>query len=142
MTTCYTYKSTEYNWLGDIPSSWRWLYLSQACNEQCVKNTDNIESNILSLSYGHIIRKKNIDFGLSPKDYNTYQIVDYGNIIMRLTDLQNDHSSLRTGLVLEKGIITSAYVCLKTLENSAYLNYFLHCSRGVDWYTAPVCTGN
>lgn len=121
-----TYKTTDYNWLGDIPFSWRWLYLSQTCDEQGLKNVGNTESNVLSLSYGNIIRKKNIDFGLSPKDYGSYQIVDKGNIIMRLTDLQNDHKSLRTGLVKERGIITSAYVCLKPFENSAYLRYLLH----------------
>jgi type I restriction enzyme S subunit len=120
------YKETEYKWLGKIPSHWRWLYLSQTCREQDIKNTDNIVKNVLSLSYGQIIRKKNIDFGLSPKDYGTYQIVDNGNIILRFTDLQNDHKSLRTGLVHERGIITSAYTCLKPFENPAYLQYLLH----------------
>ena len=120
------YISTEYDWLGSIPVHWKWLYLSQICSEQNIKNTGNIEKNVLSLSYGQIIRKKNIDFGLSPKDYGTYQIVDNGNIIMRLTDLQNDHKSLRTGLVRERGIITSAYVCLTPFENPAYLQYLLH----------------
>ena len=121
-----TYRPTEYDWLGSIPSAWRWVYLSQSCNEQSIKNIGNAVSNVLSLSYGQIIKKKNIDFGLSPKDYGTYQIVDSGNIIMRLTDLQNDHKSLRTGLVKERGIITSAYVCLKPFENSAFLQYLLH----------------
>jgi len=121
-----SYKTTEYDWLGYIPSTWRWLYLSQSCYEQSIKNIGNVESNVLSLSYGHIVPKKNIDFGLSPKDYGTYQIVDNGNIIMRLTDLQNDHKSLRSGLVKERGIITSAYVCLKPFENPDFLQYLLH----------------
>jgi type I restriction enzyme S subunit len=120
------HKATEYEWVGSIPKHWKWLYLSQVCAEQDIKNTGNIEKNVLSLSYGQIMKKKNIDFGLAPKDYGTYQIVDNYNIILRLTDLQNDHRSLRTGLVRERGIITSAYTCLKPFENPAYLYLLLH----------------
>lgn len=39
-----------------------------------------------------------------------------GNITIRSTDLQNDKTSLRVGLVKNKGIITSAYLCLVTNE--------------------------
>jgi len=120
------YKETGLFWLEKIPSHWSWLYLSQVCHEQKIKNTDGLEDNVLSLSYGKIIRKKNKDFGLVPKEYNTYQIVNNGNIILRLTDLQNDKKSLRTGLVKETGIITSAYACLKTNNNPAYLHYLLN----------------
>ncbi|WP_374311736.1 restriction endonuclease subunit S [Dongia sp.] len=72
------------------------------------------EENLLSLSYGRIIRK-DIDAaeGLLPESFETYQIVEPGNIVMRLTDLQNDKRSLRQGLVNERGIITSAYDALE-----------------------------
>jgi len=120
------YKETNYDWLPQIPSHWKWVYLSQSCKEQKIKNNENKISQVLSLSYGNIIRKKDINSGLVPKEYSGYQIVNKGNIILRLTDLQNDHTSLRTGLVKEEGIITSAYTCLKPEENSAYLQYLLH----------------
>lgn len=81
---------------------------------------------MLSLSHGSIIRKKDINYGLVPKDYNGYQIVDEGNIILRLIDLQNDKKSLRTGLVRERGIITSAYVCLNTSQNARFIQLILH----------------
>lgn len=78
------------------------------------KNTGMKEDNLLSLSYGRIIRKS-IDAaeGLLPESFETYQIVEPGNIVMRLTDLQNDKRSLRQGLVKERGIITSAYDALE-----------------------------
>lgn len=78
------------------------------------KNTGMQEDNLLSLSYGRIIRKS-IDAaeGLLPESFETYQIVEPGNIVMRLTDLQNDKRSLRQGLVKERGIITSAYDALE-----------------------------
>lgn len=48
--------------------------------------------------------------------------------MLRLTDLQNDHTSLRVGQVKEKGIITSAYVtlrCRKSIKTDYYY-YYLH----------------
>ena len=118
-------KDSGNQWLGKIPEHWDLVYLWQICNEQRVINKENQESNVLSLSHGNIIRKKDKNFGLVPKDYNGYQIVDPGNIILRLTDLQNDQKSLRTGLVRERGIITSAYVCLKTNQNPRFIQLIL-----------------
>jgi type I restriction enzyme S subunit len=78
------------------------------------KNTGMQEDNLLWLSYGRIVNKS-IDAaeGLLPESFETYQIVEPGNIVMRLTDLQNDKRSLRQGLVKERGIITSAYDALE-----------------------------
>jgi len=120
------YKESGYEWLGKIPAHWNWHYLFQACSEQLIKNKNREDLPVLSLSYGKIIIKENINFGLTPKDYADYQIVNPGNIILRLTDLQNDHKSLRTGLVENKGIITSAYTCLKSIHNSRFIHYLLH----------------
>lgn len=74
------------------------------------KNIGMLNDNLLSLSYGRIINK-DIDTteGLLPESFETYQIVYPGDIVLRLTDLQNDKRSIRQGLVKEKGIITSAY---------------------------------
>ena len=74
------------------------------------KNDGMKEDNLLSLSYGRIVQK-DIDTaeGLLPESFDGYQIVEPGNIILRLTDLQNDKRSLRQGLVTQRGIITSAY---------------------------------
>ena len=126
MTPYPEYKATNLPWLPQVPAHWDWLMLSQLTEEQCVKNIGCQEKNVLSLSYGNIIRKKNIYSGLSPQDFATYQIVFPDNIILRLTDLQNDHRSLRTGLAKEKGIITSAYTCLKVYSNASFVHYLLH----------------
>ena len=120
------YKRPAYEWLPDIPHHWQELFIQQVSHEQKNRNTGNIERLVLSLSYGNIIRKKNVDAGLVAKDLSTYQIVDKNNIILRFTDLQNDHKSLRTGLVKERGIITSAYTCIVPTINAAYLHYVLH----------------
>ncbi len=122
-------KDSGVEWVGDIPSSWEihpvYVYFGERKN----KNYALQEQNLLSLSYGKIIRK-DIDTvgGLLPASFNTYNIVEAGDIIIRPTDLQNDKRSLRTGLVTEKGIITSAYIDLAPKENinSAYFHYLLH----------------
>ena len=81
------------------------------------KNIGMQEDNLLSLSYGRIIRKDiATSEGLLPETFETYQIVEPGNIVMRLTDLQNDSRSLRQGLVMERGIITSAYDALEVAK--------------------------
>ena len=108
--------------------------------QQKRKNIGLIENNLLSLSYGRI-KKKDIDtsFGLLPESFETYQIVEAGNIILRLTDLQNDQRSLRVGLAKERGIITSAYLCLRFLRNvhpvfAYYLLFVYDISKVFYWF--------
>jgi type I restriction enzyme, S subunit len=96
------------------PASWKLDKMHRVFRvRKGFKNADMREDNLLSLSYGNIIRK-DIDTaeGLLPESFETYQIVEPGNIVMRLTDLQNDKRSIRQGLVKERGIITSAYDAL------------------------------
>ena len=93
------------------------------------KNRFGTEDNLLSLSYGRVIRKDlNTSDGLLPESFNTYNIVEAGDIIIRPTDLQNDKRSLRTGLVKEHGIITSAYIDLFPIKkvDSRFFHYLLH----------------
>lgn len=123
------YKETKYSWLGCVPSHWDELFLSQCATEQSLSNKTVHNQNLLSLSYGTIIRKNiNTTDGLLPASFDTYQIVHNGNIILRLTDLQNDKHSLRTGLATETGIITSAYVALKCYKHikPSFLHKLLH----------------
>lgn len=93
------------------------------------KNTGLIETNLLSLSYGNIIEKdiENTE-GLVPASYETYQIVEPGDIVFRLTDLQNDKRSLRQGYSNYRGIITSAYdvVQVDLAHCDKYWFYFMY----------------
>ena len=92
------------------------------------KNIGLLEENLLSLSYGRIVRKNiKSDSGLLPVSFDGYNVIEAGDIVLRLTDLQNDKRSLRTGLAEEKGIITSAYTTIRpTKINSRWLAYTLH----------------
>ena len=124
------YKESGVKWLGEIPSHWEVVRGLGVFSENKSKNTQLENSTVLSLSYGKIIVKKDIDSGLVPEEYSSYQIVRPGCIIVRSTDLQNDKTSLRIGYVCDVGIITSAYLGLqvKGNNNDKYLYYFLH-----DW---------
>ncbi len=122
-------KPSEIPWIGEIPEDWDVKPLFVYCKENHEKNNNGKNDNVLSLSYGNIIRRDVADnFGLIPESFNSYQILKPGMLVLRLTDLQNDKKSLRVGLVKESGIITSAYVGL--LPNSEihpeYLYFLLH----------------
>jgi type I restriction enzyme, S subunit len=94
-----------------------------------IKNVGMKEKTVLSLSYGKIIVKPLEKLhGLIPDSFETYQIVNPGDIIIRSTDLQNDWTSIRVGLVRDLGIITSAYLCLSATEilDSEYGYQLLH----------------
>lgn len=123
------YKDSGVEWVDSIPSHWEVRPTFSLCEASAKKNIDGAENNVLSLSYGNIIpRNVEENFGLLPESFNTYQIIERGDVILRLTDLQNDKNSLRVGLVKQKGIITSAYLKLKAKNdmNSAFLYRLLH----------------
>ncbi|MFL4414485.1 restriction endonuclease subunit S [Citrobacter portucalensis] len=122
-------KDSGIEWLDSIPSSWEVKPTYAICSASTEKNTDGLENNVLSLSYGNIIKRKtDTNFGLLPDSFNTYQIVKDGDIILRLTDLQNDKNSLRVGLVTQRGIITPAYLKLsvKHAITPSFSYYLLH----------------
>ena len=116
-------------WIGEVSEGWGIHPLYSYFAERKNKNSMLQEQNLLSLSYGKIIRKDiNTNGGLLPANFTTYNIVQPNDIVIRPTDLQNDKKSLRTGLVTEKEIITSAYISLQPIANIyiKYFHYLLH----------------
>ena len=124
-----TMRNSDIDWIGMIPSTWETHTLYQLVTQIENKNADLSEQNLLSLSYGKIKRKDiNSNGGLLPESFNRYNIIEDGDIVLRLTDLQNDYTSLRVGRATECGIITSAYTTLRPIskDSSKYLYYLLH----------------
>ncbi|MCQ0090928.1 restriction endonuclease subunit S [Roseovarius sp. M141] len=124
-----SYKDSGVEWIGDVPSEWQVEPGRQCVYENREKNTRMKQNTVLSLSYGRVIVKDEDKLtGLVPESFETYQIVQPGDIIIRGTDLQNDMTSLRTGLAKDVGIITSAYINLrpKAQINQVFLHYLLH----------------
>lgn len=100
--------------LGEVKEGRAVLPLWSLVDRVNCKNSGMVESNLLSLSYGRIIRREIDEVGgLRPESYETYNIIEPGDTVLRMTDLQNDQRSIRTGLASERGIITSAYVTVR-----------------------------
>ena len=126
-------KDSGIPWIGMIPEHWEVRRLSQVSYEHFISNKNIHHQNLLSLSYGRIIRKDiNTTEGLLPASFDTYQVVEEENIVLRLTDLQNDQKSLRVGLVKEEGIVTSAYICLGVLNDSIIPSYLYNTLHSYD----------
>lgn len=122
-------KDSGVTWLGDVPEHWKIMPALAVYRPRQIKNIGLIEKIVLSLSYGRIVVKPPEKLkGLVPESFETYQIVDPGNIIVRTTDLQNDQTSLRIGQAKDRGIITSAYMCLeaKSLVSSEFAYQYLN----------------
>jgi type I restriction enzyme S subunit len=125
------YKDSDIEWIGAIPAGWLVKPLFAVAEERSQANKGMLEDNLLSLSYGNIVRKDINSFeGLVPESYETYQIVERGDVVFRLTDLQNDKRSLRSAKSVERGIITSAYLTVN--PKGIQSDYFSHLMRSYD----------
>ncbi len=108
------YKQSGLPWLGQVPGHWNVRPTFGAFQPNHERNHGMKEKTVLSLSYGRIIIKPPEKLhGLVPESFETYQVVNPGDIVLRTVDLQNDHTSLRVGMVRNRGIITSAYLALR-----------------------------
>lgn len=95
-------------WAGEIPEHWRVVRLKECFVEN---NRRQPCRTVLSLSYGKIIKKDLAEKkGVTPESFDSYQGVHPADVVLRLTDLQNDQKSLRVGYADMHGIITSAYL--------------------------------
>ncbi|ETR18224.1 restriction endonuclease subunit S [Acinetobacter baumannii] len=119
-----SYKDSGVEWLGEVPEHWSVKKFGYIFRDNKIKNSGLIETNVLSLSYGRI-KEKNIEDnkGLLPESFETYQIIQPNDIIFRFTDLQNDKRSLRSAISKFHGIITSAYIGVRTTANAEFYNY-------------------
>ena len=119
-------KDSGVPWLGDVPAEWEVMPLYKIVHQVKTPNEGMVEKNLLSLSYGRIVRKdmENAS-GLVPESYAGYNRIEPNDVVLRLTDLQNDQRSLRVGLSHERGIVTSAYLTIRPTEDCSpdYLAY-------------------
>lgn len=122
------YQESGIEWIGDVPRGWKILPIMAVASEVVQRNVGLVNTNLLSLSYGRIVRKDIAsNDGLLPENFEAYQVLELDDIVLRLTDLQNDKRSLRTARCADAGIITSAYLALRprSLE-SGFLAHLLH----------------
>ena len=114
-------KNSGIEWIGDIPSNWMIMPIRAIFQEVTEKNKFGTEKIALKFTYGSIVRKN--DFDADSDDYvaNTimnYTIVNPGTIIINGLNLNFDFVTQRVGLVRERGVITSAYLAFKPIDNN------------------------
>lgn len=74
-------KDSCIEWIGMIPSSWNIHPVYYYFGERKARNYDLKEQNLLSLSYGKIIRKDiNASGGLLPANFSTYNIIETAQV--------------------------------------------------------------
>ena len=121
--------------IGGFAEEMETVPFSSVAKPYFVSNKLIHHQNLLSLSYGQIVRKDiKANKGLLPASFDTYQVIDKGIIVFRFTDLQNDKKSLRVAIAKEEGIISPAYVCVKcenVLPEYLYLQLYAYDLRKV-----------
>jgi type I restriction enzyme S subunit len=123
-----SYKSTEVEWINEIPTHWDCLRGKFLFVNRKDLNRSFQESNLLSLTLQGVLNK-NMDSndGLRPMDYNTYQIFEKDDLVFKLIDLENISTS-RVGIVHERGIMSPVYIRLESSKkiNSKFSYYFFY----------------
>lgn len=122
-----TYKDSGIEWLGQIPTHWDLLrnkiFITEHDN---VVGQDAYKYTLLSLTKQGVIQR-DIESGKGkfPKEFDNYKIVESGNIIFCLFDV--DETPRTVGLSSIDGMITGAYnvFSIKGINSQFYYYYFL-----------------
>ena len=116
--------------MRNITYSDRWgkKRLGLLFQENTHKNIECIEKTAYQFYFGSIVPKQKFD--LTPdviEIYKKYIKIKQDDIIINGLNLNYDFISQRVGYVHSKGIITSAYICLRPLKdvNSRYYVFLL-----------------
>lgn len=119
------YKESGISWIGEIPEHWekrRCKDILTECKELVGHECDNYT--LLSLTTnGVIIRDVSEGKGKFPKDFDTYKVVNPGNLIFCLFDV--DETPRTVGCSCHRGMITGAYNVFSVESVSVdYLCYY------------------
>ena len=106
-------KNSGVKWIGEIPSNWSVKQVKY--NFENHKYIPGIQSGLyerLALTLKGVVRRSKDDAeGLQPKDFLTYQLLQEGELVFKLIDLQNVSTS-RVGLSPYTGLVSPAYIIL------------------------------
>lgn len=120
-------KNSGIEWIGEIPDGWCickvkniFLNRKRVVGEQ----VDDYERLALTLN-GVIKRSKEDSEGLQTEHFEGYQILEKGELVFKLIDLQNIPTS-RVGLSPYTGIVSPAYITLsvKGKNNNKFAYYY------------------
>lgn len=125
-------KDSGIEWVGKIPASWDVSPIRANMVEVTEKNIFGKVKQALKFTYGQIVPKTNFDADEDSYVADTilnYTIVTPGTIVLNGLNLNFDFVTKRVGLVGEAGVITSAYIAFKPIDNcklsSEFVTYLL-----------------
>ena len=111
---------------------WEKVKLFTLFDENKNKNTDFSVDHALQFYFGTIIPKKKYELTSDLiETYKKYTIVQSGDIVINGLNLNYDFVSQRVGYVTESGIITSAYISLRSRKN-LNTKYYCYLFKAMD----------
>lgn len=118
------FKDSKVEYIGKIPKSWKIIRNKHIFNKTKVIAGPNWDKyNILSLTKnGVIIKDIERDEGKMPSDFSIYQIVNPGNLLMCLFDI--DVTPRCVGYIENNGIVSAAYTELSPIADINMKYYY------------------
>lgn len=119
------YKKIDLPWLKEVPVHWNILRNKNIFFEQkCLVGNNKSKYTLLSLTKKGIIQRDLVSGkGKFPKDFDTYKVVDVGDMVFCFFDV--DETPRTVGLSTYKGMITGAYNVFKVKNIcSEYVYYY------------------
>lgn len=128
-------KDSGIEWIGEVPEDWEIFPARYCFSEMRSKNAGGKITKALKFYNGTIIPKTNFDADSDEYIADTienYTIVAPDTIMINGLNLNYDLKSLRVGLVMETGVITSAYLALKPDTSLIIPKYALYLFKGYE----------
>ena len=120
-------KDSGISWIGMIPKDWKMLRTkNQYRSHKIIAGTDAEKYERLALTLDGVIKRSKEDStGLQPDSFDGYQILQKGELVFKLIDLENLATS-RVGYSPFTGIVSPAYVILHPIQdvNARFGEYY------------------
>ena len=122
------FKVTNVPWIGSIPSNWNLCrFKNVAISKKKIAKGKSVDYERLALTLSGVIKRSKSDTdGLQPKEFDSYQIIESGDFVFKMIDLQNISTS-RVGLSPFTGLVSPAYLRFKPSNHmdSRFFYYYL-----------------
>ena len=128
MKSYNSYKSSEIDWIDQIPSHWSEKRIKYLFSEK--PSTQNTDLNSGSISFGSVVYKDDNSIPESTK--LSYQEVLVGEFLVNPLNLNYDLKSLRTALSDKNVVVSQGYIVLRLEERETDQYFFKHLLRVFD----------
>lgn len=128
-------KDSGIEWIGEIPEKWKAVPIYTCTSEITQKNFDLKEKRALKFTYGNIVDKNNFNIDEDPaltQTASNYLVVKPNDIVINGLNLNYDFVTQRVGMVNNNGIITSAYIGIRTNQAAVIPKYLLYLFKTYD----------